>query len=94
MEWVDRLAAELSLDVLSPHEKDHLLTASREVAHRIERKATPLAMYVIGLSVGSQLSDRAPGRLDRGRDPRACCCACPPPTRAEPVRVPGGRLVP
>ena len=59
MEWVDRLAAELSLDVLSPHEKDHLLNASREVAHRIERKATPLAMYVIGLSVGSQLSDRA-----------------------------------
>ena len=39
MDWVDRLAAELSLDVLSPHEKDHLLTASREVAHRIERKA-------------------------------------------------------
>lgn len=59
MEWVDRLAAELSLDVLSPHEKDHLLTASREVAHRIERKATPLAMYVIGLSVGSQLPDRS-----------------------------------
>lgn len=59
MEWVDRLAAELSLDVLSPHEKDHLLTASREVAHRIERKATPLAMYVIGVSVGSQLSERA-----------------------------------
>ena len=58
MEWVDRLAAELSLDVLSPHEKDHLLTASREVAHRIERKATPLAMYVIGLSVGRQLPDR------------------------------------
>ena len=49
----------VSLDALSPHEKDHLLTASREVAHRIERKANPLAMYVIGLSVGSQLSDRA-----------------------------------
>ena len=52
-----RLAAELSLDVLSPHEKDHLLTASR-VAHRIGGRP-PLAMYVIGLSVGSQLSDRA-----------------------------------
>ena len=58
MDWVDRLAAELSLDALSPHERDHLLNASREVAHRIERKATPLAMYVIGLSVGSQLADR------------------------------------
>jgi hypothetical protein len=58
MDWVDRLAAELSLDHLSPHEKEHLLTASREVAHRVERKATPLAMYVLGLSVGSQLADR------------------------------------
>ena len=78
MEWVDRLAAELSLDALSPHEKDHLLTASREVAHRIERKATPLAMYVIGLSVGSQLADRAAGRLDRGRDPRAAAAPARP----------------
>jgi hypothetical protein len=58
MEWVDRLAAELSLEHLSPHEKEHLLSASREVAHRVERKATPLAMYVLGLSVGSQMADR------------------------------------
>ena len=59
MEWVDRLAAELRLDKLSKHESDHVLTASREVAHRVERKATPLAMYVIGLAVGSQLGDRS-----------------------------------
>ena len=58
MEWVDRLAAELHLEALSAHEKEHLLSASREVAHRIERKATPLAMYVLGLSVGSQVADR------------------------------------
>jgi hypothetical protein len=58
MDWVDRLAAELSLEKLSPHEKDHLLSASREVAHRVERKATPLAMYVLGLSVGGQMADR------------------------------------
>jgi hypothetical protein len=58
MEWVDRLAAELSLEALSSHERDHLLSASREVAHRIERKATPLAMYVVGLAVGSQMADR------------------------------------
>ena len=58
MEWVDRLAAELHLEALSKHERDHLLSASREVAHRVERKATPLAMYVVGLSVGTQLGDR------------------------------------
>ena len=59
MEWVDRLAGELKLDALTKHERDHLLTASREVAHRVERKATPLAMYVIGLSVGQQMADRS-----------------------------------
>ncbi len=58
MEWVDRLAAEFQLEPLSAHENEHLLTASREVAHRVERKATPLAMYVLGLSVGSQMADR------------------------------------
>ena len=60
MEWVDGLATDLHLKALSAHENEHLLTASREVAHRIERKATPLAMYVIGLSVGTQ--------VDRTRD--------------------------
>lgn len=58
MEWVDGLAAELHLEALSAHEKEHLLSASREVAHRVERKATPLAMYVLGLSVGTQVADR------------------------------------
>jgi hypothetical protein len=59
MEWVDSLAGELELEALTKHERDHLLEASREVAHRVERKATPLAMYVIGLSVGRQLANRS-----------------------------------
>jgi hypothetical protein len=58
MDWVDGLATELRLDALSKHETDHLLSASKEVAHRVERKATPLAMYVVGLSVGRQIADR------------------------------------
>ena len=77
MDWVDRLAVELHLEALSAHENEHLLSVSREVAHRVERKATPLAMYVIGLSVGSQMADRHARRRDRGRDPRA-----PPPPAA------------
>jgi Domain of unknown function (DUF6457) len=59
MEWVNGLASELRLETLSKHETDHLLTAAREVAHRVERKITPLAMYLVGLSVGRQLADRA-----------------------------------
>jgi hypothetical protein len=58
MDWVDRLAADLHLDALSAHEKEHVLSASREVAHRVERKATPSAMYVIGLAVGTQTGER------------------------------------
>jgi hypothetical protein len=59
MEWVNGLASELQLETLSKHEADHVLSAAREVAHRVERKATPLAMYVAGLAVGRQLGDRA-----------------------------------
>jgi hypothetical protein len=59
MDWVNGLATELGLDVLSKHEADHVLSAAREVAHRVERKATPLAIYVVGLAVGRQLADRA-----------------------------------
>ena len=58
MEWVNGLATELRLDVLSKHEADHVLSIAREVAHRVERKATPLALYVVGLAVGRQLADR------------------------------------
>jgi Domain of unknown function (DUF6457) len=56
MDWVNALANELQLGSLSKHEADHLLAASREVAHRVERKATPLAMYVVGLAVGRELA--------------------------------------
>ena len=79
MDWVDRLAVELHLEALSAHENEHLLSVSREVAHRVERKATPLAMYVIGLSVGSQMADRT--RDDAIED--AIHAAPPPPAPAE-----------
>jgi Domain of unknown function (DUF6457) len=59
VDWTDGLASELRLEALSKHERDHLLEASREVAHRVERKATPLAMYVVGLSVGRQMAERS-----------------------------------
>jgi hypothetical protein len=52
MEWIDGLADELKLDRLSAHETEHLLRSSRDVAHRIERRATPLVMYLLGLAAG------------------------------------------
>jgi hypothetical protein len=52
MDWVDRLAEALGNEPLSGQEVDRLLRTSREVAHRVERKATPLAAYLVGIAVG------------------------------------------
>jgi hypothetical protein len=87
MDWVDRLAAELRLEPLSKHETDHLLSAAREVAHRVERKITPLAMYVVGLSVGRELADRT--RDDALEDAiHALLLRLPPPEDAGPASDP------
>jgi Domain of unknown function (DUF6457) len=59
MDWVDRLAVELHLEALSAHENEHLLSVSREVAHRVERKATPLAAYLVGIAVGRSVAEGA-----------------------------------
>ena len=60
MSWIDGFASELELEHLSKHETEHLLQVARDVAHRVERKTTPLAMYLIGLSVGLQAASGRP----------------------------------
>ncbi len=57
MDWIEGFTSELELEQLSNHEIDHLLTCSRDVAHRVERKATPLAMYLVGVAVGQQMAN-------------------------------------
>jgi hypothetical protein len=87
MDWVDGLAGELRLDPLSQHETDHLLSAAREVAHRVERKITPLAMYVVGLSVGRELTNRT--RDDALEDAiHAVLLRLPPPEDAGSASAP------
>ena len=61
MEWLDRLAEALSVEPLSGQEVDRLLRASRDVAHRVERKATPLNAYLVGIAVGRAV-ERGSGR--------------------------------
>jgi hypothetical protein len=48
MEWIDELAEALGQEPLSEGERERLLTAARDVAHRVERKATPLAAFLLG----------------------------------------------
>lgn len=60
MDWTDGLADELKLERLSRHETEHLLRTSRDVAHRVERRATPLAMYLMGLAAGRGAAEGQP----------------------------------
>jgi hypothetical protein len=46
--WIDRLAGALGEDPLTDQETGRLLSSSREVAHRVERKTTPLAAFLLG----------------------------------------------
>jgi Domain of unknown function (DUF6457) len=53
--WIERLAETLGEEPLSETESTRLLAASREVAHRVERKTTPLAAFLVGSAVGRSI---------------------------------------
>jgi hypothetical protein len=57
--WIDLLAETLGEDTLSNAETARLLGVSRDVAHRVERKVTPLAAFVMGSAVGRSLAGGA-----------------------------------
>jgi len=50
--WIDDLARSLGEDPLSPEEVDTLLGTARDVAHRVERRITPLSTFLLGTAVG------------------------------------------
>ena len=51
-DWIDGLAGALGEEPPSREEASRLLAAARDVAHRVERKATPLAAFLVGAAVG------------------------------------------
>lgn len=55
-EWIDDLAEAFALDPLSEDETDRLLRISHDVAHRVERKGTPLAAFLMGMDVASRVA--------------------------------------
>jgi Domain of unknown function (DUF6457) len=57
--WIDDLARALSEEPLTAAETAQLLDAARDVAHRVERKVTPLSTFVIGCAVGRALAGGA-----------------------------------
>jgi Domain of unknown function (DUF6457) len=57
--WIDELARNLGEEPLTPAEMTDLLDAASNVAHRVERKMTPLSAFVIGCAVGRKLAGGA-----------------------------------
>lgn len=55
--WIDDLAETLEVDALTPSETNHLLRIARDVAHRVERKGTPLAAFLLGMHVSRRTAD-------------------------------------
>ena len=58
--WIDDLATTLDEEPLSEGEAATLLEVARDVAHRVERKVTPLSTFLLGLAVGRAISGGAP----------------------------------
>jgi hypothetical protein len=50
--WIDQLAEALGEEPLERAEITLLLSAARDVAHRVERRTTPLAAFLLGAAAG------------------------------------------
>ncbi len=62
-DWTELLAEGLRRDPLDARDTDRLLLAAKDVAHRVERKQTPLATYLVGEFVGRRMTEGA-SRMD------------------------------
>jgi hypothetical protein len=56
---IDQLAEALGEDTLNERETSMLLTAARDVAHRVERRITPLSTFLLGSAVGRSMAGDA-----------------------------------
>jgi hypothetical protein len=54
--WIDDFARTLGEEPLTEAETTQLLDAARDVAHRVERKMTPLSAFVMGCAVGREIA--------------------------------------
>jgi hypothetical protein len=54
--WLEGLARTQGSDALSDGEIESLLNVARDVAHRVERKVTPLATFLLGMAVERRMS--------------------------------------
>lgn len=57
--WLDQLASVQGTPELSEGEMESLLGVARDVAHRVERKVTPLAAFLLGMAVERRIAGGA-----------------------------------
>ncbi len=57
--WIDELARALGEEPASAAETSEILTVARDVAHRVERRLTPVSTYLLGIAVGRRLASGA-----------------------------------
>lgn len=76
--WIDELARALGEEPLTAAEAAELLDTARDVAHRVERKFTPLSTFIIGCALGRKLTDGAPRTETLGALLRQVQSALPP----------------
>ena len=76
--WIDDLARALGEEPLTSAETAQLLDAARDVAHRVERKMTPLSTFVIGCAVGRKQAGGADRPETLGAALRQLDAALPP----------------
>jgi hypothetical protein len=65
--WLDGMAAALDEEPLTDQEVGLALRLAREVAHRVERKAAPMAAYLAGVRSG-RLAGRGMTRAEAFRE--------------------------
>jgi hypothetical protein len=58
-EWLQRLAVALGVDPIGEDQVETLLAVSGVVAHGVERKATPLAAFLLGAAVQRRINHGA-----------------------------------
>lgn len=56
-DWIDDLATACGQEPLTDPETEALLRIAREVAHRVERKGTPLATFMLGMQVAERVAN-------------------------------------
>ena len=54
-DWLERLAMTVGVDQLTDEQAEELLGVARDVAHGVERKATPVATFLLGAAVQREI---------------------------------------